>query len=89
MDIFDKSQEYEGEIKKLVQQLAALCYEKHLPMFCCVAVANSAAGTEYRAESITSDKAGVHLSDDQISRHINVLQGFVTRLPDEPIVLDL
>lgn len=89
MDIFDKSQEYEGEIKKLVQRLASLCYEKRLPMFCCVAVANSDTGTEYRAESVTPDKAGVHLNDDQISRHINVLQGFVTRLPDDPIILEL
>ena len=89
MDTYDKSQEYEGEIKKIVQKLATLCYEKHMPMFCCVAVTNANGETQYRAESVTPDKAGVHLNDDQISRHINVLQGFITRLPDEPIVLEL
>lgn len=86
---YNKSSIYHSEIEPLVQKLSVLCYEKGLPCFISVALSNTEEGhTEYASELISPDKVRVALNDDHISRHVNILNGFQTKLPDDPIVLD-
>lgn len=86
---YDKSSVYASDIEPLVKKLTALCYEKGLPCFVSVALSNNDEGwTDYASDLVSSDKVNVELNDDHISRHVNVLNGFHTKLPDEPIVLD-
>lgn len=86
---YNKSTIYHTEIEPVVKKLTALCYEKGLPCFISVALANNDEGwTDYASDLVSPDKVNVELNDDHISRHVNILNGFHTKLPDEPVVLD-
>ena len=86
---YNKASVYHSEIEPLVQKLSSLCYEKGLPCFITVALSNTEEGwTEYASDLVSPDKVSVELNDDHISRHVNVLNGFHNKLPDEPVILD-
>ena len=87
--MFDKKQVYETELQGAAERLARMCYERGLPCFISVAVADDGNRTEYRNEAVSPDKAHAELSDDQISRHINVCNGFHTKLPAGPVVWEM
>ena len=71
-----------SQISAAAKALAALCYRHGIPMFFSAAVKNTDDGTtEYRSEYVSAAKAGVSLLDDQLSRHVNIKNGFITILP--------
>jgi hypothetical protein len=82
---FNKESVYETQINATAKALAALCYKNGIPMFFSAAVANTDDGsrTEYRTEFVSAAKVGVDLTDDQLSRHVNVKNGFNTVMPKE------
>lgn len=87
---YDKKQIYSSEIEPVVKNLRALCYARGIPCFMTFAVENKESeGTKYESELVSPEKVRTELADDHISRHINVLNGFHTKLPEEPIILDL
>lgn len=87
---YDKKDIFDSEIQTHLSKLVSLCYEKGLPCFVSVAVSNTeSGGTEYISDLVSPGKIGIELNDDHISRHVNVLNGFHTKLPDEPVILDL
>jgi len=82
LEKYDKRETYNAVIAEKVKELSALCYQHGIPVFISAAVANTDDGkTAYRNELVSAEKAGVSLTDDQISRHVNVLNGFETVLP--------
>lgn len=81
---YDKRKTYDAVIAEKVKELSALCYQNGIPVFISVAVANTEDGkTEYRNEYVSPEKASVRLTDNQLCRHVNVLNGFVTVLPSQ------
>lgn len=87
---YNKKSVYQEEIEPIVRKLTTLCYERGIPCFVSVALSNEeSGGTEYASDLVSPDKVRVELNDDHISRHVNVLNGFHTKIPDEPVILDL
>lgn len=87
---YNKTSVYRSDIEPLVKKLASLCYENGLPCFISVALSNTSDGkTAYASDLVSPDKVQVSLNDDQISRHVNILNGFHTKLPEDPVTLDL
>ncbi|MDR0287533.1 MAG: hypothetical protein LBI03_07520 [Clostridiales bacterium] len=81
---FKKENEYDSEIEPAVKALAALCYSRGIPMFFSAAVANTSnGGTTFKTEYVSPAKVNVTLHDDQLSRHVNVKNGFETVMPVE------
>jgi len=81
---FSKESVYVLHIDAAVKELAALCYNHRIPMFFSAAVANTDNGkTIFKNEYVSPAKVDVVLLDDQLSRHVNVKNGFVTSMPAE------
>lgn len=90
MEKYDKRKTYDDIIAEKVNTLSALCYQNGIPVFISTAVANTEDGkTEYRNEYVSPEKAGVRLTDDQLSRHVNILNGFMTILPSKMDEIDI
>jgi len=84
MNEFNKESVYDAHIADAVKELAALCYGYGIPMFFSAAVANTDDGkTVFKNEYVSPTKVDVTLLDDQLARHVNVKNGFVTVLPEE------
>jgi len=87
---FNKESVYDTQIFAAAKALAALCYKHGIPMFFSTAVKNTDDGTtEYRSEYVSAAKASVSLLDDQLSRHVNVKNGFITVLPTKLDEIDI
>lgn len=87
---FKKSDIYETQIAPAVRALAALCYKHGIPMFFSAAVSNTDDGkTEFQNEYVSAAKVGVTLLDDQLSRHVNVKNGFITVVPTQLDVIEV
>ena len=79
---FNKESEYDAHIATVVNELSALCYKYGIPMFFTAAISNTEDGkTEFRNEYVSATKTGVDLLDDQLSKHVNVKNGFNTVIP--------
>ena len=82
MNEFNKTSTYDSQIAPAANALVDLCYKHGIPMFFSAAVANTDDGaTEFRTEYVSASKVGVTLQDDQLSRHVNVNNGFDTVIP--------
>ena len=90
MNEFKKANVYDFQIAPAVKALAALCYKHGIPMFFAAAVANTDEGTtEFRNEYVSAAKVGISLLDDQLSRHVNVKNGFETTMPKKLDEIDI
>ena len=84
LDEFKKESVYNSQIAAAVSSLAALCYKHGIPMFFSAAVANTdSGGTVFKTEYVSADKVNVTLLDDQLSKHVNVKNGFNTVIPTQ------
>jgi len=89
---FNKESAYDAHIDAAAKALAVLCYKYGIPMFFSAAVANTEDGkTRFRTEYVSAGKVGAALLDDQLSRHVNVKNGFDTVMPSklDEIEIDL
>lgn len=75
---YNKETNYNEKIKEKVDSLLLACRVEGIPCFVSVAVANDNKKTLYKSDSITPNSLKVKLTDDKISSHINVLNGFKT-----------
>ena len=89
MKEFNSREAYTAYVAATVKTLTELCYKHKLPLFLTVAVRNTANGTEYLSEYISPAIIDVSLQDDQLSRHVNVMNGFDTVLPEQPDEIDI
>ena len=84
MSDFNKESDYDIYIAEHVKEVVSLCYKHKIPMFFTAAVVNSNdSDTEYVSEYISAKKVNINLSEDKLSGHINVANGFETVLPKE------
>ena len=66
-DAFDKTEIFQRECERLLDELTLLCSIHRIPFFWTAAVKNDEEGTASR---------NIHLIDDQISKHLGVCAGF-------------
>ena len=81
----DKIAVYKSDIAPIVTELLRVCYKAKIPMFIAFALADNGENTLYHNEMLTPITLGIKpLSDDQLCRFVQVLQGYrVTPAADE------
>lgn len=79
---YDKTNLYKHDIDPLVQEVAQKCEDAQIPYFFSAAVANNEEETEYANRANGAVAEGITLTDDQITKHINVAAGFAVILPE-------
>ena len=85
---FDKTEIYETEIIKKVQELLRECNKEQIPVFISVAVKNDDEGTEYRNDMFASATNNIFLKDDFFPNFVNVTNGFRTVPPAKILEID-
>lgn len=85
---YDKTDIYETEVLKRVQELLRLCNKEQMPIFISVAVKNDEEGTEYKNEMYASATNNVFLTDDLFPNFVNVTNGFRTVPPAKIVEID-
>lgn len=90
MASFNKKNEYDSLIADKVMELKRLCHMYKMPMFVTVCVKNTESETEYEKEMISAVTCGYELTDNQITKHVNVSLGFdtVQPKPEETLEVD-
>lgn len=73
---FTKSGKYDDEIKELVKRIKLICLKEKIPMFMSFAVEDDGKGTVYKNEMISQELVNQKLSDDKISKLVNIMNGF-------------
>lgn len=76
--VFDKTDIYENEVLPIVEHLRMVCSKNEIPMFLTIAVKNDDNGTVYKNEMISAVSAGIHLKNEHLVNHVNVMNGFDT-----------
>lgn len=75
-DVFDKTEIFNRECDKLLDELTLLCSIHRIPFFWTAAVKNDENGTEYIRNAAAPASRNINLVDDQISKHLGVCAGF-------------
>lgn len=75
---YNNEKVYKDTIKEQVSELIMKCRIAKIPCFISIAVGNTSDSTAYINEAVTPNSLGVKLTDDKISQHINVMNGFKT-----------
>lgn len=78
--MFDRTEDYEKKIKPLLKDLNRLCVISGIPYFAAFGVKEQDGQTTYKNVVYSANSLNTKLSDDQISKHINVANGFDTVL---------
>lgn len=76
VEIFDKTKEFDEEIKPLIEKIDIKCREKRIPYFFTCAIKNNETGTQYSSNMLSSVKSGRNLENDVIAEGIKVLRGY-------------
>ena len=72
---------FETEIKPLAEEIRDLCSRLRIPMFAAFCVYDDEKETKYENFAAGSASQGIKLTRDEIIKHINVANGFDTKLP--------
>jgi hypothetical protein len=75
-DVFDKTEIFNRECDRLLDELTLLCSIHRIPFFWTAAVKNDENGTEYIRNAAAPASRNINLVDDQISKHLGVCAGF-------------
>lgn len=86
--MFDKTENYNREIKRHLEQAYKMCVIYNIPFFASCCVMDDGERTKYENLVNGSVSNGIHLFDDHITRHINVSNGFETYLKDHGTSID-
>lgn len=84
--MFNEKIIYENEIRPLLQQVQRICRIHSLPFFSTCCYADQDRKSYYTRTLVSPEALGIHLSDDQIVRHINVANGFETVPASNPVM---
>lgn len=79
---YDNTQIYEEQIAPMIAEIEKICTENKMPFFATVAVANDENKTVYKSLAKTPIPMDVVLTNEHITKHINVLNGFEIILPE-------
>lgn len=79
---------YNEHIESLVQEVKLSCYEHRIPMFFSAAICDEHGKTEYKNVMISPALVDTRLSDDRISKMVNVMNGFDTVPPSEVMEIE-
>lgn len=85
---FDMREIYQEKIEPKVQQIRADCYKYGIPMIAIFAVRDDGENTEYVKAMASAGITDRTLTNNRIADIVNVMAGFRTVPPDEPIELD-
>ncbi len=85
---FDKTDAYETQVLKKIQELLRLCNKEQMPIFISVAVKNDEKGTEYKNDMFASATNDIFLKDDLFPNFVNVTNGFRTVPPSKIVEID-
>lgn len=80
--MYDRQEVYDKHIKKKANELNELCKSLGIASFMSFCTYGSEKSTEYHNFINGSSSNGIYLSDDQITKHVNVANGFLTVPPD-------
>ena len=75
-DAYDKTDFFERDCRKLLDELVLMCSIHRIPFFWTAAVVNSVDGTEYISDAAAPASRQIVLADDKISKHLGVATGF-------------
>ena len=90
MNEFKKEDIYNAKIAAAAKALSDLCYRSGIPMFFSAAIANTDDGTTvFKSEYVSAARVGATLLDDQLCRHVNVMNGFTTVMPSKLEEIDI
>lgn len=76
------------KIAKPLGEIAKVCRENKIPFFFAVPVFNDEEKTDYYTEILSPAVAEQELTDDKITKMLNVMNGFDTLPPREPIMAE-
>ena len=78
LTIYDRSKEFEDEIKKYTREIIKTCARYRIPCFMTFAVKNDENDTEYINDRYLTGSAGIDLKKDYFKDILLLLQGCVT-----------
>ncbi len=81
--------EEKNEIIKKIDELLELCQYRNVPMFVTVAMEDDGSTTTYYNRMHSAKSHNIHLSDDQISKHILIADGFSAVPPRESLEVEM
>lgn len=74
---FDKKKVYKELCKKYkIEEFIEECRSESIPFFITACVKNDEDGSEYVSDASATGSQGIRLKDDQIVKHISILNGF-------------
>ena len=73
---FDKTEAFEKNCRKLLDELVLLCSVNRIPFYWTAAVKNDDTGTEYISDAVAVESRNIVLKEDKISKHLAVTAGF-------------
>ena len=76
--IFDQKEYYEKNVAGLVSRLKNICTVGKIPFYFTACVENTEKGSAYRSEGNLCGSGGFKLTDDRITKHLNIENGFRT-----------
>lgn len=76
------------KIAKPLKEIMNVCRENEIPVFFAVAVTDDGEKTEYLSEILSPAVAEKELTDDKITKMLNVMNGFDTLPPRETIMAE-
>ena len=85
---YDKTDIYEGEVLRKIQELLRICNKEQLPIFISTAVKNNEKGTEYKTDMFASATNDIFLKEDFFPNFVNVTNGFRTVPPAKIVEID-
>lgn len=80
--MYDRQEVYEKHVKKKAKELDELCKTLGISAFMSFCVKDDKTNTEYHNFINGSISNGVYLTDDQITKHVNVANGFMVIPPE-------
>ncbi len=78
---FDKSEEYNRQIKKYVQKIKKACIDCNVPFFFAACVQNDENGSQYEMDSFSALSGDMHLTEDFFPEFMKVTLGFKADIP--------
>ena len=75
---FNNTKFFDKIISDKAQEIKKLCEDAKIPFFMCFCVENNEKTTKYKNYIFGAVSAGIRLTDDRITGHINVANGFKT-----------
>ena len=81
-------QEELREITSKINELLELCQYRNVPMFVTIAVSDDGKKTEYYNRMHSAKAHNIKLSDDKISKHVLIANGFKAVPPREFVEIE-